>query len=290
MKKTTKFRNLIKRDGIVVIPGAFCALVARIIEDLGFPAAYMTGYGTSSAIIGRPDAGFVTMTEMVLNAKNIASSVEIPVISDADTGYGNAVNVTRTIKEFEQSGIVGVHIEDQTWPKKCGHVAGKRVIGTAEMIGKIKAALDARTDQDFLIIARTDSRAVLGLQEAVDRGNAYAAAGADMVFVDGPQSVEELRKIPKEIKAPLMVNMSEGGVTPLLSAKQLEDLGYKIVIFPSSALLAATKNITDLLKLLKTEGSTEKLLKDMLMLKEFHEFIGFPGVYEIEKKYIPEGI
>lgn len=290
MKKTTMFRDLIKRDGIVVIPGAFCALVARIIENLGFPAVYMTGYGTSSAIIGKPDAGYATMTEMVLNAKNIACSVQIPVISDADTGYGNAVNVTRTIKEFEQSGVVGIHMEDQTWPKKCGHVAGKRVISTAEMIGKIKAALDARTDQDFLIIARTDSRAVLGVQEAIDRANAYAAAGADMVFVDGPQSVEELIKIGKEIRAPLMINMSEGGVTPLLNAKQLEDLGFKVVIFPSSALLAATKTIMDLLKILKTEGTTEKFLKDMLTLKEFHEFIGFPGVYEIEKNYIPEGI
>ncbi len=290
MKKTTIFRNLIRQDGIVVIPGAFCALVARIIENLGFPAAYMTGYGTSSAIIGKPDAGYVTMTEMVLNAKNIASSVQIPVISDADTGYGNAVNVTRTVKEFEQSGVVGIHLEDQTWPKKCGHVAGKRVIGTAEMVGKIKAGLDARTDQDFLIIARTDSRAVLGIKEAIDRANTYAAAGADMVFVDGPQSVDELRKIGKEVTAPLMVNMSEGGVTPLLNAKQLGDLGFKVVIFPSSPLLAATKNLIDLLKTLKTEGTTEKFLKEMLSLKEFHEFIGFPGVYELEKKYIPEGI
>jgi carboxyvinyl-carboxyphosphonate phosphorylmutase len=290
MKKTTQFRNLIKQDGIILIPGAFCALVARIIEDLGFPAVYMTGYGTSSAIIGRPDAGFVTMTEMVLNAKNIASAVEIPVISDADTGYGNAVNMTRTIREFEQSGIAGVHIEDQTWPKKCGHVAGRKVIDVNEMIGKIKAALDARKDQDFLIIARTDSRSVLGLEEAIDRVNAYAAAGADMVFVDGPQSLEELKRIGQEVKAPLMVNISEGGVTPPLSSKQLEDLGYKIVIYPSSALLTATKSITDLLKLLKTEGTTEKFSEHMVMLKDFHQFIGFPRVYEIEKKYIPEGI
>jgi carboxyvinyl-carboxyphosphonate phosphorylmutase len=288
MKKTTIFRNLLRQEGILVIPGAFCALVARIIEKAGFSAVYMTGYGTSSAIIGKPDAGFVTMTEMVLNAKNIASAVDIPVISDADTGYGNALIVTRTIREFEHSGVVGVHLEDQTWPKKCGHVAGKKVIGKDEMVGKIKAALDARNDDDFLIIARTDSRAVMGVEEAIRRGNAYAEAGADMVFVDGPQSEEELKLIAREIKGPLMVNMSEGGVTPIVNAKALEKMGFKITIFPTSALLAATKTMMGLMKELKEKGTTEAFWGDMLSLKEFHEFIGFPEVYELEKKYVSD--
>lgn len=288
MKKTTIFRNLLRQEGILVIPGAFCALVARIIEKAGFSAVYMTGYGTSSAIIGKPDAGFVTMTEMVLNAKNIASAVDIPVISDADTGYGNALIVTRTIREFEHSGVVGVHLEDQTWPKKCGHVAGKKVIGKDEMVGKIKAALDARNDDDFLIIARTDSRAVMGVEEAIRRGNAYAEVGADMVFVDGPQSEEELKLIAREIKGPLMVNMSEGGVTPIVNAKALEKMGFKITIFPTSTLLAATKTMIGLMKELKEKGTTEAFWGDMLSLKEFHEFIGFPEVYELEKKYVSD--
>jgi carboxyvinyl-carboxyphosphonate phosphorylmutase len=288
MKKTTIFRNLLRQEGILVIPGAFCALVARIIEKAGFSAVYMTGYGTSSAIIGKPDAGFVTMTEMVLNAKNIASAVDIPVISDADTGYGNALIVTRTIREFERSGVVGVHLEDQAWPKKCGHVAGKKVIGKDEMVGKIKAALDARNDDDFFIIARTDSRAVMGVEEAIRRGNAYAEAGADMVFVDGPQSEEELKLIAREIKGPLMVNMSEGGVTPIVNAKALEKMGFKITIFPTSALLAATKTMIGLMKELKEKGTTEAFWGDMLSLKEFHEFIGFPEVYELEKKYVSD--
>jgi carboxyvinyl-carboxyphosphonate phosphorylmutase len=273
MKKTTIFRNLLRQEGILVIPGAFCALVARIIEKAGFSAVYMTGYGTSSAIIGKPDAGFVTMTEMVLNAKNIASAVDIPVISDADTGYGNALIVTRTIREFERSGVVGVHLEDQAWPKKCGHVAGKKVIGKDEMVGKIKAALDARNDDDFFIIARTDSRAVMGVEEAIRRGNAYAEAGADMVFVDGPQSEEELKLIAREIKGPLMVNMSEGGVTPIVNAKALEKMGFKITIFPTSALLAATKTMIGLMKELKEKGTTEAFWGDMLSLKEFHEYV-----------------
>lgn len=274
-----------EQEDILVIPGAFCALVALIIEKVNFPAVYMTGYGTSSAIIGKPDAGFATMSEMVLNAKYIANSVNIPVISDADTGYGNAVTVTRTIREFEQADVVGVHLEDQVWPKKCGHVAGKKVIETDEMVGKLKAALDARIDDDFLIIARTDARSVLGVSEAIKRGNAYVAAGADLIFVDGPQSREELERFSKEIEGPLMVNMSEGGVTPILKAEDLKEMGYKIVIYPSSALLAATSTIFNLLEELKQQGTTDTFLEKMIPLHRFNEFIGFPEVYELEKKY-----
>ena len=285
MKKTKLFRQLLEKEGILVIPGAYCALVAKIIEKVDYPAVYMTGYGTSSAIIGKPDAGFATMSEMVLNAKYIANSVSIPVISDADTGYGNAVSVTRTIREFEQAGVVGVHLEDQVWPKKCGHVPGKKVIKTDEMVGKLKAALDARIDEDFLIIARTDAISVLGISEAIKRGNEYVAAGADMIFVDGPQSKEELVLISKEIEGPLMVNMSEGGVTPMLDSKELREMGYKIVIFPSSALLATTSILFNLFEELKKRGTTEIFQKNMIPLSQFHEFIGFPEVYKLEKKY-----
>lgn len=285
MRKTTLFRKLMNDQDIMVIPGAFCALVAIIIEKTGFPAVYMTGYGTSSAILGKPDVGFVTLTEMVLNAKNIASAVTIPVISDADTGYGNPINVTRTIREFEQSGVVGIHMEDQVWPKKCGHTKGKRVIPAEEMVGKLKAALDARIDEDFIIIARTDARAVLGLDEAIKRGVRYAEAGADMVFVDAPQSEDELRKIAKEIPAPLMVNMSEGGLTPVLGAGDLREMGYKIVIYPTSALLAATKSIMRLMRELKQKGTTADYMNNVMLLSDFHGFIGFPEIYELEKIY-----
>ncbi|MBI4187962.1 MAG: isocitrate lyase/PEP mutase family protein, partial [Chloroflexi bacterium] len=240
MRKTIKLRKLLKTPGIIVAPGAHNAFTAKIIEQTGgFPAVYMTGSGTAMSLLGEPDVGLLTMTEMVTQARNIANAVSLPVIADADTGYGNAINVVRTVREYERTGVAGIHIEDQVTPKKCGHFEGKQVISLAEMVGKIRAAVDAREDPDFVLIARTDARAVLGLDEAIGRAKAYVAAGADAIFVEAPQSLEELNIIARSIDAPLMVNMDEGTKTPLLTVRELEEMGYKIVIFPRSAPSAA---------------------------------------------------
>ena len=279
-------RKILQEPEILVAPGAHNAFTARIIEQTGFRAVYLTGSGASMDLLGMPDLGFLTMTEMVAHASNIVQATRLPVIADADTGYGNALNVMRTIREYERAGAAGVHIEDQVAPKRCGHFAGKEVISREEMIGKIKAALDARRDPGFLIIARTDARAVLGLEEAIERGKAYQKAGADMIFVDAPESVEELRLIPRSIPAPLMVNMSEGGKTPLIGARELQEMGYRLVIYPRSAAGAAAKAIQELLAALKKEGTTKNFLDRIVSFEERNQITGLAHYQELEKKYL----
>ena len=287
MKQTTKLRNLLKKPGIIVAPGAHDASTAKIIEQTGgFQAVYMTGSGAAMSILGEPDIGLLTMTEMVTHAHNLARAVNLPVIADADTGYGNALNATRTVKEYESAGVAAIHIEDQVAPKKCGHFEGKQVISQTEMVGKLKAALDARTDPDFVIIARTDSRAVLGLDAAIERALAYVEAGADAIFVEAPQSLAELETIARSIKAPLLVNMDEGTKTPLLTVQELEKMGFKIVIFPRSAPCAAAKTIQELMLLLKQTGTT-KGFSDRLVTFEGRNLItGLAKYREMEKKYL----
>jgi len=279
-------RKILQEPEILVAPGAHNAFTARIIEQTGFRAVYLTGSGASMDLLGMPDLGFLTMTEMVAHASNIVQATRLPVIADADTGYGNALNVMRTIREYERAGAAGVHIEDQVAPKRCGHFAGKEVISREEMIGKIKAALDARRDPGFLIIARTDARAVLGLKEAIERGKAYQKAGADMIFVDAPESVEELRLIPRSIPAPLMVNMSEGGKTPLIGARELQEMGYRLVIYPRSAAGAAAKAIQELLAALKKEGTTKNYLDRIVSFEGRNQITGLADYQELEKKYL----
>jgi len=279
-------RKILQEPEILVAPGAHNAFTARIIEQTGFRAVYLTGSGASMDLLGMPDLGFLTMTEMVAHASNIVQATRLPVIADADTGYGNALNVMRTIREYERAGAAGVHIEDQVAPKRCGHFAGKEVISREEMIGKIKAALDARRDPGFLIIARTDARAVLGLEEAIERGKAYQKAGADMIFVDAPESVEELRLIPRSIPAPLMVNMSEGGKTPLIGARELQEMGYRLVIYPRSAAGAAAKAIQELLAALKKEGTTKNYLDRIVSFEGRNQITGLADYQELEKKYL----
>ena len=279
-------RKILQEPEILVAPGAHNAFTARIIEQTGFRAVYLTGSGASMDLLGMPDLGFLTMTEMVAHASNIVQATRLPVIADADTGYGNALNVMRTIREYERAGAAGVHIEDQVAPKRCGHFAGKEVISREEMIGKIKAALDARRDLGFLIIARTDARAVLGLEEAIERGKAYQKAGADMIFVDAPESVEELRLIPRSIPAPLMVNMSEGGKTPLIGARELQEMGYRLVIYPRSAAGAAAKAIQELLAALKKEGTTKNYLDRIVSFEGRNQITGLADYQELEKKYL----
>ena len=231
MTPASRFRALLQRDRMVVAPGAYDCITAKLIEQAGFSAVYMTGAGTA-ATLGYPDFGLVTMSEMAANAQRIAAAVGLPVIADADTGYGNELNVFRTLGEFEQSGVAGIHIEDQEFPKKCGHLDDKQVIAREDYIAKIRAAAAARRDKDFLIIARTDSRAVAGLDEAVARANAALAAGADMAFVEAPQTEQEVAAVPRLVNGPCLLNVVRGGKTPDLDLRKAEAIGYKLAIVP----------------------------------------------------------
>ena len=282
-------RKILQDPEILIAPGAHNAFTAKIIEQAGFKAVYLTGSGAAMDLLGLPDLGFLTMSEMVAHARNIVQATSLPVIADADTGYGNALNVMRTVREYEGAGVAGLHIEDQVAPKRCGHFSGKEVISREEMIGKIKAALDSRRDQNLVVIARTDARAVMGLQEAIERGVAYAEAGADMIFVDAPESAEELSLIARSIPAPLMANLSEGGKTPLLSAQELQDMGYKLVIYPRSAAGAAAKAIQELMAILKRDGTTEKYLDRIISFEGRNQITGLAYYRELDKKYLRKG-
>ncbi|MEM2211436.1 MAG: oxaloacetate decarboxylase [Nitrososphaerales archaeon] len=285
MNKAKELRRLVEEPGIIIAPGATDAFIAKIIESLGFKAVYVTGAGIANTL-GFPDIGLTTMNEVVDRARIIAKAVKIPVISDADTGYGNAINVMRTVKEFIDAGVAAIHIEDQVMPKKCGHFEGKSIISREEMVGKIKAAVEARGDHELIIIARTDSRDVYGLDEAIERGNIYAEAGADMIFIEAPRSIDELRRIAKEVKAPLLVNMVEGGKTPLVPASELEKMGFKIVIYANTALRAAGYAVKEALKVLKEEGITTSIMDKLLSWDERQNLVGLPYYKELEKKYL----
>jgi carboxyvinyl-carboxyphosphonate phosphorylmutase len=276
MRKTARFRELLRRQELLILPGAFSPFVARQIEAAGFEAAYLTGFGTAADVLGRPDLGLLTLPEMVAHARNAASAITIPLVSDADTGYGNALNVRRTVEDFEQAGVAAIHIEDQVWPKRCGHMEGKQVIPRDEMAAKVRAAVRARQDPDFTIIVRTDARAVHGLDEALERGKAYRDAGADVLFVEAPQSAAELERIAGAFPdIPLLVNLAAGGKTPILSPQDLQKMGYRIALFPVDTLLAAAKAIADVLAHLRRTGTTAPLYaQHMMPFAEFLHFIG----------------
>ena len=285
---------MLEGPDIILVPGAFNAFLAKLVEKQGFKATYVSGSGTSMTLIGRPDIGLLTLNEMVMNVRYICQSVEIPVICDIDTGYGNAVNVTRTVREFIEAGASAVHIEDQEFPKKCGHYRGKSLISREEMIGKLQAAVDTRNkfDPDFVIIARTDARGASngGFDEAVSRAQDYVKAGADMIFADGLASEEELATLPKKVNVPILANMVEGGLTPIHSADELQALGYKVALFPNSILRALQKTASDLLYELKTKGTTKGILNKMVLFPGPHELVGLDEYREIERKYVPNEI
>lgn len=286
MRKTTLLRNLFADKKLIVAPGAHDALTAKVIEKVGFPAVYMTGYGQAASHLGKPDVGLLTLSEMVARASNIAEAVDVPVVADADTGFGNAVNVMRTVREYEKAGVAALQLEDQVAPKKCGHMTGRQVVPKEEMVGKIKAAVDARYDKDLMIIARTDARTVHGLNEALERAKAYEEAGADIIFVESPESVEEMKQITSTVKAYTLANMVEGGRTPLLNNKELEELGYGIVIYPTASTYITAKTIFKLMETLKQTGTTESLIKDMVTFSEFNELIGLPQIRGLETTYV----
>ncbi|HUG36496.1 MAG TPA: isocitrate lyase/PEP mutase family protein, partial [Candidatus Limnocylindrales bacterium] len=251
MRSTTRLRRMLEEPGIIVAPGAYDGFSARLIEAAGFRAVYMTGAGTAGSHLGQPDLGLATLTEMATHAAHLASCVSLPVFADADTGYGNALNVVRTVREYERAGVAGLHIEDQVAPKKCGHIAGKQVIPAREFAEKVRAAAEHRTDPDFVIIARTDARAVTSLDDAIARGNLYAEAGADVIFVEAPQTEEEIHRIAREVRAPLLANMVIGGRTPAVKFSELERIGYKMVIYPAVCMAAAIPAMERALGLLR---------------------------------------
>jgi 2,3-dimethylmalate lyase len=280
-----RLRHLLAGNGPVVAPGAYDALSARLVEQAGFDVVYMTGFGTTASLIGRPDVGLLTGTEMVDNARRIAAAVDVPVIADADTGYGNAINVVRTVQAYEQAGVAGIHLEDQVMPKKCGHMSGKAVIPADEMVGKIRAAVAARRDSDFLLIARTDAAAVEGLSAALDRARAYADAGADVLFVEAPTSEDDIARVAEELRgvAPLVFNWAEGGRTPPIPLARIAELGFALVLFPIGTLLAATAGIRRLLASLRAEGVPA--VDDLPTFDGFTDLIGLPEIRELESRF-----
>lgn len=260
-------RSLLSTGSILVAPGAYDALMARLVETAGFSAVYLSGAGVSYSTLGRRDVGLITMTEMLQRLQWIVDAVRIPVIIDGDTGYGGPDNIRRTIRAFEGAGAAAIQLEDQDFPKRCGHLEGKRLVPLSEMVERLKIALDSRRSDDFLIIARTDARTVEGFDAALERGVAYAEAGADLVFVESPESVEELEKIPKAISKPVVANMVEGGRTPLLSAPQLEAMGFALVIFPNALTRLLVGSGLKMLEELRTQGTTEGWLDRMADFK-----------------------
>jgi 2-methylisocitrate lyase-like PEP mutase family enzyme len=268
MNNPHRLKELLARRAAVTVPGAANALFARVIEELGFEAVYVTGAGIANMMLGVPDVGLTTMTEVRDTVAAIAEAVSIPIIVDADTGYGNAVNVVRTVRALERAGAAGIQIEDQVFPKKCGHFAGKDVIVQQEMVQKIKAAVDTRHDQSLQIIARTDAYAVEGLERALERAQAYVAAGADATFVEAPTALEELGRIPKVLDVPQVANIVFGGKTPDPGREKLAELGFSIVLYANAALQAALKASYDVLSVLKSEGSLRSVADRLASFEE----------------------
>lgn len=284
--KGKELRELLKKDEAVVAPGAFDAISARLIEKVGFPAVYMTGYGVAGSLIGRPDIGLISLREMAQQAENIASSINVPLIADADNGYGNELNVARTIELYERAGVAAIQIEDQVSPKKCGHMENKSIISYEEAVQKVRAATRSRSDSDTLIIARTDARAVEGIDEALRRCTAFAEEGADIVFFEAPQTIEELELVARELKGvTLMANMVETGKTPLLSKEELNSLGYKFIIWPITTLLSSVKAMEDSLNLLISNGISRPSEKQYTF-NEYTELIGLDEQLRLSNELI----
>lgn len=281
-------RELMARPQPLLAAGAYDGVSARLVEAAGFEAVYLTGFGTSATLLGRPDVGLLTQTEMAGAAARMAAAVGVPVIADADTGYGNPLNVIRTIHEYERAGVAGLHLEDQAAPKKCGHLAGKVLVPVEEHAARIRAAVAARTDPDLVIIARTDARANEGMAAAIERGRRYADAGADVLFVEAPQTVEEIEQVAAELAGiPLLFNWVEGGRTPPIGIDRLAELGFRFVIFPTAALLSATRAMRATLESIRATGTPQAAMGEGRLddFGSFVEFIGLPEVYELEQRF-----
>ena len=278
-------KTMLKADKPLVIPGVYDAIGAKIAEKVGFEAMFQTGYGTSATLFGMPDYGFIGATETLDNARRICRAVSVPVIVDSDTGYGNALSVWKLVRELESAGASGIFLEDQRWPKRCGHMKGKEVITQEEYTEKLGAAIDARQSKNFIIVARTDARATEGLDAAIERGMQNKKTGADAVFIEAPRSLEEMKIIGKAINAPLVANMIEGGATPISSAETLHRLGFKIILYPLSVLFANTFATMNILKELKKTGTTAKFKQKVVNFDQFNDLVELPKFQKLEKKY-----
>ena len=279
-------RKLLKdKSKPLVIPGVYDAIGAKIVEKVGFDAMFQTGYGTSATLFGMPDYGFIGSTETVDNARRICRAVSVPVIVDADTGYGNALSVWKLVRELEGAGASGIFLEDQRWPKRCGHMQGKEVVPIDEYAEKLQAALDARSNKNFIIVARTDARATEGLDKAIERGLYYKKVGADVIFVEAPKTIQEMKKIGSAIDAPLVANMIEGGATPISSETKLHEMGFKIILYPLSVLFSNTYATLQILRELKRSGTTRKLNKKLVNFDQFNDLVELKKYRKLEKQY-----
>jgi len=287
MKNTTKLRKILEQEDTLLVPGCYDALSGKILKQAGFKVIYMTGSGVTTSLLGYPDYGLATMTEMVNQARNIVNCIDLPLICDADNGYGNAINVIRTVKEYQRVGVAAIHIEDQIFPKRCGHFEGKQVISAQEMVKKIEAAIYAREDEDFLLIARTDARSTYGLEEAINRGKLYFDAGAEMLFLEAPQSLEELKTIARAFKdKPLMVNIVEGGKTPVVAFEELRQMGFKIVLYPTSSLRTVAKALQKFADHLKQNGDTKDYYDNLVSFEMRNKITGLAEYQELEDKFL----
>ena len=282
-KRTLKTR--LARPGLIVAPGVFDMVSLRLADTFGFDALYMTGFGTVASHLGLPDAGLATYSDMLGRVTAMAQMARTPLIADADTGYGGLLNLRHTVRGYEAAGAAAIQLEDQEFPKKCGHTPGRRVIAASDMVAKIRVAIDSRNSPDFMVIARTDARSALGLDEALRRAEAYAGAGADLLFVESPESVDEMRRIGQAFDLPLVANMVEKGRTPVLTRAELESIGYKIAIFPVSALLAAVRAMTGVYQALKVSGSTAGVDVPLADFAELTQLMGFEDIWAFEKRY-----
>ena len=285
MDKAELIRRALADKGQLIMPGVYDALSAKIAARSGFEVIFITGYSLSATLLGEPDFGLLTQTEVVNAAQRICSVVETPVIVDADTGYGNAINVIRTVEDLLRAGAAGMFLEDQVWPKRCGHMKGKQVIGLDEQLKKLRAAVEARRDRDFFIVARTDARQALGLSEAIQRGLAFKEAGADAVFIEAPESKDEMREISRQVPGPLVANMLERGVTPLMGPQELKDLGFDLIVWPLAPLYSVAKSLSDIYTTLRREGSTMSILNRLMAFDDFNEIVGLDEKYALDARY-----
>ncbi|MBM2803609.1 MAG: Isocitrate lyase/PEP mutase family protein [Deltaproteobacteria bacterium] len=285
MGKAQLIRQALAQHGQLIMPGVYDALSAKIAARAGFEVIFITGYSVSATLLGEPDFGLLTQTEVVGAAQRICSVVDTPVIVDADTGYGNAINVMRTVQDLIRAGAGGMFLEDQVWPKRCGHMKGKQVIPLDEQLKKLCAAVEAKGDNDFFIVARTDSRQALGLSEAINRGVAFKEAGVDAVFIEAPESKQEMREISKQVPGPLVANMIERGVTPLMGPKELKELGFDLVVWPLAPLYSVAKSLTDVYTTLRRDGSTLGILDRLMAFDDFNGIVGLNEKYALDAKY-----
>ena len=284
-QKAALIRALLKQKSSLLMPGVYDALSAKLAARANFEVIFTTGYSLSATLLGEPDFGLLTQTEMLAAAQRICGVVEQPVIVDADTGYGNAINVIRTVKELIRAGAAGLFLEDQVWPKRCGHMKGKAVIPLEEQLKKLTAALEAREGGDLFVVARTDARQALGLKEAIRRGVAFKQAGADAVFIEAPETKEEMREIAQAVPGPLVANMIERGVTPLMSPEELSEVGFQMIVWPLAPLYASAKALKEVYGALRAQGTTQGILDRLMPFDEFHEIVGLDEKYALDARY-----